>query len=351
MIGGAIMKKKYTIFIVIILLLATLTVNQITYIDEADTSEVFSNINSKSKEEIREKWEEYYPTHKGDIYRKEPNLSYPYRTGRLEPGFIEDGVKMANFVRYLAGLPYDLKSDHILNNQAQYGAVLLAATKKLKHDPDKPNDMPTSFYDIGCRATMRSNIASGIYTLSDSVIGYMMDFGDSNLDNVAHRRWILNPQMKSIGFGYCDGYSVMKVLNEDRIEEVDYDYITYPTEGYFPSDIFYASCCPYGSNPWSIILNPEIYDKEILSQIRVKLIDLNHESLEWSFCPKDTKSDCEKFFIVDTSSCGVPFCIIFRPDDIFDYEDGSRYKVIVTGLYTIEGEEAEIEYVVNFFDL
>lgn len=351
MIGGAIMKKNYIIFIVIILILLTLTVNQITYIDEVDTPKIFSNINDKSKEEIRNKWEAYYPKHKGNIYREEPNLSYPYRTGRLEPSFIEDGVNMANFVRYLAGLPNDLESDYILNNQAQYGAVLLAGIKTLTHDPQKPDDMPISFYNIGRRATMRSNIASGIYTLSDSVIGYMMDFGDSKLENVGHRRWILNPQMKSIGFGYCDGYSVMKVLNEDRIEKVDYDYITYPTEGNFPSDIFYASCCPYGSNPWSIILNPKIYDKEKISQIRVKLIDLNHESLKWSFCPKDTKIDCEKFFIVDTSNCGVPFCIIFRPDDIYDYEDGSRYKVIVTGLYTIEGKETEIEYVVNFFEM
>lgn len=349
MIGGTIMKKKWIIFTITILAIIVLGVNQTRSPHGIDTWE---NTNmTRSKVEIREKWNEYQPKNKANPYIEEPRYEYPYRSGKIEPAFIDDGVNMANFVRYLAGLPDDLVADADLNIQAQYGAVLLAATESLTHDPPKSNDMESNFYQIGSRATKRSNLAANIYSLSDSVIGYMMDFGDSNLENVGHRRWILNPQMKTIGFGYCNGYSVMKILNQDRAEDFDYDYITFPTEGYFPSSLFYASCCPYGSNPWSIILNPDIYDNEKLSQIRVKLVDLNDKSKEWRFCPKDTKSNCEKYFKVDTSSCGVPFCIIFRPDDIYDYHDGSSYKVLVTGLYTVEGKETDIEYVVNFFDL
>lgn len=348
MVGGAIMKNKWIIFIAIILIFVTINVNHVTNFDEVDTAEVY-NTNWR-KEDIRTKWHQCKPQFNGDPYLEEPMASYPYRLGKLEPDFIEDGVNMANFVRYLAGLPDDLEADPILNDQAQYGAVLLAANETLTHEPSRPDDMNKSFYDVGYKTAMRSNIASGIYSLSDAVIAYMMDFGDLNLTNIGHRRWILNPQMKTIGFGYCDGYSTMKVLHQDRREELDYDYISYPAEGNFPSVIFYGSCFAYGSNPWSVILNPKKYDNERLSEIRVELKDLNSLTI-WRFCPKDTKSDCEKYFKVDTSSCGVPFCIIFRPDNIYDYKSGSRYQVTVTGLYTVEEEETAIEYIVNFFDL
>lgn len=349
MIGGAIMKKKWIVLLAIILTLTLLDVTALTEFN--DTHSLVDKDFRRSKVDILLKWADYRPKFEGDPYLEEANASYPYNLGKLKDEFIQDGLNMANFVRYLAGLPDDLELDDELNNHAQHGAVLLAASQSLTHEPLKPDDMDEIFYEVGENATNRSNIASGISSLSDSVIAYMMDFGDSNLDNVGHRRWILNPQMKKIGFGYCEGYSAMKVLNEDRVEEFEYDYITYPTEGYFPSDIFYASCCPYGSNPWSIILNPQIYDNENTTSIRVELRDLNDESLVWNFCPEYENSPCERYFKVDTSNCGVPFCIIFVPDNIDDYEGGCSYKVKVTGLYTTEGDETEIEYLVNFIDL
>lgn len=343
------MKKRWILLIIIFLILISLTARQLTAVHNAETSQLQSG-HTRTKDEIRSKWQDYQARFLGDPYLEKPLASYPYKVGKLDPAFIEDGVNMANFVRYLADLPDDLETDPVLNNQAQYGAVLLAANKSLSHQPQKPDDMSKNFYDIGLNTCKRSNIASGIYSLSDAVIGYMMDFGDANLENVGHRRWILNPQMKTIGFGYCEGYSTMKVLNEDRRGKIDYDYITYPTEGYFPSQLFYADCCPYGSNPWSIILNPLVYDSNKLSDIRVQL-ENTRTSRIWSFCPKNEHSSCGKYFKIDTSDCGVPFCIIFRPDEIYDYQDGDQYQVRVTGLYTIEGEEREIEYSVVFFDL
>lgn len=343
------MKKKWIFIIIIFLILISLATIQITSTYEVYEPET-QGIEGRSKAQIRTKWNDYQPKYQGDPYLEKPSASYPYRVGKLDPAFIDDGLNMTNFVRYLAGLPDDLETDYVLNNQAQYGAILLAATKTLSHQPQRPDDMSNSFYDIGHNITKGSNIASGIYSLSDAVIGYMMDFGDANLENVGHRRWILNPQIKTIGFGYYQGYSTMNFLNEDRNGAIDYDYITYPTEGNFPSDLFYADSFPYGSNPWSITINPLVYNKDRLSDIRVQLENLNDSRL-WTFCPKDSESDCGKYFKIDTSNCGVPFCIIFRPDDIHDYVDGDRYQVTVTGLYTIEGHEREIEYSVIFFDL
>lgn len=309
------MKKKWLVFLAAISIVLLLGISDI-YIFNEDTIQTYEF--SGSKEEIRAKWNKYRPKYKGKTFHEDPSPTSPYKIGKLENGFIQDGVNMANFVRYLAGLPDDLLTNSTYNNQAQYGAVLLAATKELSHNPSKPDDMSRNFYNVGHRATRNSNIAKGIYKLSDAVAAYMMDFGDSNLEDVGHRRWILNPQMKTIGFGYYNGYSTMKVKNTDRTRKFNYDYIAYPSEGYFPCNIFYADDFPYGSNPWSIILNPEKYDNEKTSDIRVEFEDLSN-SIVWELCPKYRESDCGRYFNVDTSNCGVPFCIIFRPDSIDDY--------------------------------
>lgn len=52
-------------------------------------------------EEIVAKWEQYKPTFAGDPFLVKPNVTAPYTTGKLDPKYLQDGVKMANFVRFL----------------------------------------------------------------------------------------------------------------------------------------------------------------------------------------------------------------------------------------------------------
>ncbi len=176
-------------------------------------------LEGRTKEEIRQKSMEFAPTNTGGTFITEPSVSSA-SPGVINPDFVNDGVKMANYMRYLAGLPADLQQDSSLNEQAQYGAVLLSAFGRLSHTPSKPAGMNDAFYKIGYKSTSSSNIAFGGAKAEDTVKMYMKDEDQSNIDRVGHRRWILNPQLKNVGFGFSAGtysnypsyYSAMQVF-------------------------------------------------------------------------------------------------------------------------------------------
>lgn len=307
--------------------------------------------------EIKQKWKQYEPTFQGDPYVVKPNVTPPYSIGKLNNELINDGIKMVNFVRYLAGLPDDITSDKSLNELSQYGAVLLAANGYLDHYPPKPKSMSDAFFNLGYKSTSSSNLAMmryydglNISYLADSVGLYMSDSDTSNIDRVGHRRWVLNPYMQKIGFGlasdgiYC--YSPMYVLDSSRSDNVNFnwDYTSWPSKGYFP-DQFFDSL-----DAWSIHLNPDLYSEPILDNIKVTLIRLN-DNKQWTFTKlNNTVTSSDDYLNVNSDNYGNSYAIIFRPSGVNSYEN-STYKVIVSGVQKENGEKVKIEFITQFFDL
>ena len=78
------------------------------------------------------------------VFSVEPSSRAPYAIGALDSAYLNDGLRLLNFYRWLAGLQPVSLSDH-LNVQAQYGAVVLAANDTLTHSPKKPSGMSDSF--------------------------------------------------------------------------------------------------------------------------------------------------------------------------------------------------------------
>lgn len=296
-----------------------------------------------SIEEIKTKWRELKPKYQGEAYMEKPTTTAPYIAGKLTEGFLKDALNMTNFVRYLAGVPYDLELDPVLVDQAQHGAVLLAANDELTHFPSKPTGMDEAFYNLGYKSTSSSNIYSGSENLWDTIIGYMDDSDTKNIDRVGHRRWILYPELKKTGFGLADEYSPMQVFDKSRTESVDYTYIAWPNAGYAPNYFFGHK------TPWSVFLNPEKYDNENTDNIKVKLTRAS-DGKTWEFGENDRNST-GKYFNVQTSPYGIPYCIIFRPDNITKYKDGDTFNVSITGVADKSGNPAEISYSTTFFDL
>jgi uncharacterized protein YkwD len=283
---------------------------------------------------IKDKWEQYKPSFIGDPFIATASTKVPFSPSQLEPAFINDGLKMANFVRFLAGLPDDLTLTSELNEQAGYGAVLLA-TSEFSHYPTKPTDMSDDFYDIAVRSTSTSNIGMGNHyeesdlsqMLSTFVNYYMIDFGLNNLKRVGHRQHILNPNLKNIGFGFATNnnyhYVTMQVFDRSRSERVEYDYIAYPTKDYFPVELSQEDI------PWSVTLSSVKYEKPNLENIKVTVTRLNDGAV-WSFDQMDNEvTEKDKFVNVDE------YTIVFRPDNIY-YNVGDRYSVSIEGLEKIE---------------
>lgn len=284
-------------------------------------------------------------------YLTSPSVGKPYSAGSLQPGYIRDGVNAVNFYRFASGLPYDLSATANLNVQAQHGAVLLAAEDDFSHEPSKPANMPQAFYKQGLEAASSSNLYAYYgyedHILALSVDAYMEDSDTSNLAEVGHRRWILNPPLKRIGFGQAASeegwiYSAMHVFDESRTKAADFNYVAYPAHGAFPLEVFGPDYA------WSVSLNEEKFRTPDAKKITVTLVRLGDRKT-WKLDSKHGKvAEKGNYFNVDTNGYGSGTAIIFRPGGIAKYEEGDRYQVTIRGLVSKSGTSRTLSYTVDF---
>src|SRR5690606_27797975 len=58
-----------------------------------------------------------------------------------------------------------------------------------------------------------------------------------------------------------------------------------------------------------------------------------------------------KYFNIDTQGFGIPFAIIFRPDDIQKIAEDDTFHVQISGLYNHLGMKETIEFQTTFFKM
>ncbi len=302
-------------------------------------------------EQIKAVFERNVPLFSGNPFVSAPRIQSPYATGKLADGFLQDGLRMANFVRYLSGLPSNLELDMALNLQAQHGAVLNATWNELDHTPQKPASMDDAFYKKGYQSTSTSNLSYGMETLDGQVRGFMDDLGLNNVEEVGHRRWIMNPSLKKIGFGMAKSadnqfYGTMQVFdNSGNIgTKVIYDTIGWPSAGHFPLDFFDPAAV------WSLSLNPAIYDATDTGSIAVTLSERGGKT--WTLNANDSAvRETGEFFNISKKGSGIPFAIMFRPDPSIEIDHGDTFTVTVSGVRHKTQGLKTITYQVKFFGL
>ncbi|OZM56604.1 hypothetical protein CIB95_10285 [Lottiidibacillus patelloidae] len=299
----------------------------------------------KTIEEIEARWAKFKPTFSGNKYVELPQVSAPYKAGKLHEKYLTDAVKLTNFIRFLADLPDDVYHDAAMSEEAQHGAVLLDAINKLTHYPQKPADMSQEFYDIGYSATTSSNIAQGFNDISPTVIAYMDDFGLNNVEAVGHRRWILNPPMQKIGFGISGHFSAMKIIDRSRSRQFNFDYTAWPNQGAFPTQLF-----TYGE-PWSVTLNGSKYSTPDLQSVTVTVTRLSDNQKWFLDAADNTINEGGEYFNVNNQGYGLPNCIIFRPGTQNDISNNEKFEVEITGIKYKDGSPATITYTIELFEL
>jgi hypothetical protein len=313
-----------------------------------------SGLPVRTAQEITVMWKKLmYPS--VDInnpFLTEPSSSTPYAQGSLKTNYIQDGVDAVNFYRFISGLPYDVTTTDELNDQAQYGSVLLASEGVVfGHTPDQPTDMPTDFYRKGYASTSSANIYGSTgyddHIVAHSIEAYMEDSDTYNLDRVGHRRWILNPPLKQVGLGLAKSadnwsYSALQIFDNSRTENINYHYIPYPAQGAFPIEIFKSFYA------WSVSINPREYEKPSLKEVSVSLKRLN-DNKTWSLNSNNNNvTESDAYFNVENSNMGTGSAIIFRPDGIDEYRAGDRFEVTINGLKSKSGTDKPISYTVDF---
>lgn len=299
--------------------------------------------------EIKGYWDSIKPINKEIEYIEKPSSVFPYSLGKLTDETLKNALNVTNFVRYVAYLPSDVKLNEQFNREAQAASVVNAANNLLTHYPTRPKDMDNSLYELGSYGARTSNLGQGFRSIVDSIImGYMYDGDSSNIDRVGHRLWVLSPKLKEVGFGYATskdnvGFTGMKVISDNMHynSEKYYDYISWPAKTAMPAQLFTKSY------PWSVSLNPEIYNRYEIDNVKVELTRMS-DNKTWTFS-KDSK---DGYFNIGTGNYGyLPFTIIFSPDDMPTYNSGDHYKVTISNLRKINGEYATISFDTVFFNL
>ncbi|SER70472.1 Copper amine oxidase N-terminal domain-containing protein [Gracilibacillus ureilyticus] len=299
-------------------------------------------LNFPSKVEIKKMWEDIENANISQTHETLPIISYPYQLGTVDKSLLNQALQGTNFVRRLAGLPGDVILDPGLNDLAQHGALLLAASGDFSHTPQKPEDMSKEFYHRGYQSTSTSNISYGRNNLWANIIdGYMPDTGH-NMESVGHRRWILNPPLKKTGFGLADSNGTMQVFDQSRQDAVNYNYIAWPVAN-FPAEVF------KGDHPWSVSLNPDKYSLPKEEEVQVT-ITRQSDNKQWILDHQyNHVSSTNKYFNVNNERYGINNAIIFRPSGISIYD--GKYLIEITGIKDIQGEPVTIEYAVDFFSM
>ncbi|MCK8114645.1 cell wall-binding repeat-containing protein [Anaerosoma tenue] len=308
---------------------------------------------ARTEADLRTRWEALAPTYEGTPYVRVPSIVAPYAPGETTQAFVEDGLGIINYGRYLAGLPSDVVADPTFNLDGQYGAVLLATCTSLTHYPAQPDDMGDEFYERGYQATSKSNIGLGYPDAESFERACLDDSSSSNIPALGHRRWLLNPSMMRTGIGFAgDGYTTRittYATDRSRADDVSYDFIAWPSPGIFPVE-FAEGIRSSGVTPWSITLNPDRYDwtdKNGDGLAYVVTLRRVSDGRTWTFDASDTDIWGE-FFTTDFSYYGdARNAFIFRPDpdDLCEFQAGEQYDVRLSGDIYAEGTSAAVDVV------
>jgi len=315
------------------------------------------DLQQPTKQEIAQKWATV--TKSSTIFAENPSVSAPYSTGELTEEFLETGLTYANYVRFVAGLP-GVTLDDTLNGDAQHGAVLLAAIDELTHYPSRPADMDNTFYKRGYGATTSANISARwgyrdqTIMLQSAVEGCMHDNNSlGNLSTAGHRRWLLNPALGKIGFGYAQSetdwsYIVTSVFDRSGTG-CNFDFISWPAAGNHPTNLFDAN------NPWTVTLSTDVYKTASVKYVKIT-VTRQSDGKQWTFDKNTGDANYNNgiilpYMTVENSRYGLPNCIIFHPgsDAVSSYE--GLYDVKITGITYTSGKAAEINYTVDFFNV
>ena len=328
------------------------TINTVQSTQEQYAESGRTSISKPDMEELRQLYNSL-PTY-DKLYKTEPVVEgTDYHIAVLSDEAYDTAKGLINYYRRVAGLGDITLSDDV-NESAAYGALALAMNNSgLTHYPSQPKDMSSIDYNKAYAATASSNLSSASgYSekriISVAVSGQIGDRDSSNIDTLGHRRWLLNPGVKTLGIGSANNnynyYTDIRVFGDGiQSESVnDYDFIAWPSSGANLTDTFPKD------TPWSVTLNPKVYYTPTDVSVEVKSL---RYGTTWYF-DNDTgygTSSVDNYFNIEKSGYGVANCIIFRP--AYQYIDMFKgdYIVTVSNVRRKDtGEYTNIQYKVTF---
>ncbi len=274
-----------------------------------------------------------------------PSCRKPFNAGVLAADFVRLGLSWLNFYRFLAGMPDDVVVNPEWGTLAQHAAVLLSVQGVLSHAPPYPSGigMPREFYDKAFEGASTSNLHQGQDNLGDAVSGWVFDSDEGNIDRVGHRRWVLSPGLREVGFGYAEGFTALKVFSRNgSLGRSEFAYMAWPPAGEIPLSAFPLDAA------WSFSIDPAAFGGQLRGSVDSIRVELTRErdGKAWKL-GADQRAG---FFNVEKTGFSLPFCVIFRPAGLGSLMDNDVFDVRILGLTADGGREVPVHYKAGFFN-
>ena len=303
------------------------------------------------------------------------SLTAPYEAGALDDATQQRALNVLNFMRYVAGLSYDVKIKDEYTVKAQNASFLSALNDKqtgnivLSHTPARPDGVSDELYNSGYKGASSSNIAQGFLNLDQSIVqGYMNDSDSINYDRVGHRQWILRPGFEETGFGSVKLYSAVYVFDIDSNNidcSIPYDFVAWPSgnmpvELINPSGEIINNKMHYCRYIFSVMLGDEYADYQNANGIT---ITVKHDGKTYTVDKADLNSwpggkipqndpYTEYFSVSSLVFGGAEKVILFNIGEMVEnINAGDKAEITITGIKLKNGSEKPVTYTVDFFHM
>lgn len=306
---------------------------------------------------VKALYEKYKPTHTGEVYDEKPSFSGTFKAGKLKASVLKDALNSVNFVREMAKLPL-LTMDEQINADTQIGTTVQAAQGGVTHTPRQTAGMPNDFYATGLEASHDSSlVTAGNYKKeSEFLTAAIMWSSDGQEERLGHRKAMLDPTLTAVGFGYSYNPMYPGLLASQTLAPIamntretgksnysNYDYITWPSKGYFPTNWMEQN------TKFGITLNSTKFSE--VSYYNLKGTVTNKTTGEkFNLVPDQTEE-----FYLHPASYGAGQTISFPFRDEYNYDNvvqaGNEYEVNITGVTKTDGTPYPIKYTVKFFSM
>lgn len=274
--------------------------------------------------------------------------------GTLSQQSQEAALGLINFFRALCGLG-EVTISQEDNKYAQAGSDYLADTNFESGNPHNAAD--GSGNEDAIKGLHSSNISMGShgYSIYDLLLMQFGDDDDQNGTSLGHRRWLLDPDLKTVGFGAAKGNSWKYfVLTYTAIDNPDRENVAFPNNGFFPIEALISSSTMYGA-PFNVSLGTD-YKVTSPSGMKVTITKDDGTTTEFNYASSSSNPDFnDNWWTVNTGGYGSGSAIIINPSYSWlgDYQAlaGHSFTVTITGLTDKDGNPATITYTINFFSL
>lgn len=272
-----------------------------------------------------------------DLYDRIPDLA-DCDEGSLKMSEKMKAVDYVNAIRRLHGLaPVIYRSDD--DRAVAESALIMAANNVLTHEPSSNLSCWTR---EGAEASEESNLAIMSFTGTGQELAtteQMIDmfWKDTLVEDLGHRRWLLDPFLKFVSFGRVDrpasagGLGVtaatMRIVYPERqdVSGSSVDYVAYPYRDY-PAELYNGDLMM----SFSVVADRRVFRNNVnvdFRGARVEIVGQKGERVPVAG------------MLHDNLAYGLPNCLYWRAD----VRPGIRYAVRVSGV-RVAGDVKSYEY-------